>query len=76
MTAEMGSPLLPLSSPAYGTRGENEKKKSARHKLFGRSICIFCRDDELTPNVEMVNSRALEWRTVVWPFQHPNLYMQ
>lgn len=26
MTAEMGSPLLPPSSPAYGTRGENEKK--------------------------------------------------
>lgn len=48
MTAEVGPPLLPPSSPAYGTSGEKKKKKSARHKLFGISICIFCRVDELT----------------------------
>lgn len=47
MTAEVGSPLLPPSSPAYGNSGENFKK-SAKHKVFERSICIFCRDDKLT----------------------------
>lgn len=76
MTAEMGSPLLPPSSPAYGTTGENEKKSLPDTNYLGGVFVYFAGTTSSLQNVEMVNSRALEWRTVVWPFQHPNLYMQ